>query len=428
MPVLVGPGDRIVLPSGRTSSLARPSVPWSQYGGGSTTLLDGTSVSYREVAVRQPWVSIAVNGIARQISRLPLKVYRRNNTGGRDRDRDSQWGKVLSRPGPRRSPSNLKYSIAVGLLVDGNHVEEYHVSGGNPGLRALEWRWLTPWVVDSEVVAWEYKPPQGETRIIDVGDVIHYRWETEGALGVSPLKSLGVTLRSEAAAQQFGESNMKNGARMGMAIMFDPAVKKLDQGAREALREEIEGRYSGPENAGRPLILGGGITDVKDIGAQTATEAALIDQRKLNREEVLGVYNWPPPIAGDLEHGTFSNVAELAKIVFKIVLPPWTGLIEEETTIQAIDPAGTGDHYSEFDFNGVLQGDPTQRMQAYGMGINSGVMTLNDARDAENLPRYEEELADEPMLLGNNIKPLAQVVAEAAAIPGTPADSSEDQE
>lgn len=378
-------------------------------------MLDGRPISYRELATTQPWVAIAVNGIARQISRLPLKVFRRGDDGGRDRDRESMFARALAMPGRGRTPANLKYSVAIGLLVDGNHVEEYVEVGDRPSLRKLDWRWLTPYLVDGEVKAWEYRPPQGEIRLIDAEDVIHYAWEMDGGLGVSPLKALGITLRVEDASQRWSEANFKNGARMGVAVVFDKDVD-ADQPTREALREEIEARYTGPENAGRPLILGGGVEDVKEIGAQTPVEAALIDQRKLNREEVLGVYNWPPPIAGDLEHGTFSNVAELAKIVFRIVLPPWTGLIQETLTQQLIGNPDPSAHYAEFDFNGAMQGDPPQRMQAYRTGIGAGILTLNDARELENLPRFDQDAADEPLVMGNNVKPLSQVVAEAAAV------------
>lgn len=384
------------------------------YGQGSATMLDGRPISFRDLATTQPWVSIAVNGMARQIARLPLKVFRRGKEDGRTRDRDSNYARAIAAPGRNRTPSNLKYSIAVGLLVDGNHVEEYVSIGGRPTLRKLDWRWLTPYLVDGVVSAWEYRPPQSEPRIIDADDVIHFAWEMDGGLGVSPLKALGITLRVEDAAQKWTEANFRNGSRVGLAIIMDKEVK-ADQSKRETLREEIEGRYTGPENAGRPLVLGGGVDDVKEIGAQTPVEAALIDQRKLNREEILGVYNWPPPVAGDLEHGTFSNVAELNKTVFRLVLPPWTGLIQETLTQQLIAARYPGDHYTEFDFNAAMQGDPPQRMQAYRTGIGAGILTLNDARELENLPRYDIEAADEPLVMSNNVAPLTQVVAETAA-------------
>lgn len=402
------------MPSGRTSSLARPSQAWPMYGQGSATMLDGRPISYREIVTTQPWVSIAVNGIARQIARLPLKAFRRGQDGGRDRDRDSMEARALAKPSRNRTPSNLKYAIAVGLLADGNHVEEFVTIGGEPQLRPLDWRWLTPYLVDGQVRAWEYRPPQGDVRLLDADDVMHFGWEMNGGLGVSPLKALGITLRVEDASQKWTESNFRNGARMGVAVMFDKEVN-ADQATREALREEIEGRYTGPENAGRPLVLGGGVADVKEIGAQTPVEAALIDQRKLNREEVLGVYNWPPPVAGDLEHGTFSNVAELTKTVFRIVLPPWTGLIQETITQQLIAHRDPSEHYAEFDYNAALQGEPDARFRAYRSAVGAGILTLNDARELENMPRYDLEEADEPLVMSNNVAPLSQVVAERAA-------------
>lgn len=418
VPIIVGAGDRIILPSGRESRLARNSVPWS---GGSTPqhaqLVDGRTVSLRQLATEQPWVAVAVNGMARQVARLPWKVFRADGEAGRKRDRTSDSAQRLARPGLRRSQTSLKYDVMVGLLVDGNHVErKVTLPDGRPGLRKLDWRWLVPYELDGEVVVWEYRPPNGEALLLDPGDVVHYRWEAfeGGPLGVSPLRHLGVTVRSEDAAQRWAEGNFRNGTRVGLAVIMDKEVK-ADGDKREALRDEIVNRYAGPENAGRPIILGGGVSDVKPIGAQTPVEAALIEQRKVNRAEVLAVYGYPAPLAGDLEHATYSNVAELARILFRIVLPPWLELIQTETTTQLIGNPSPHEHYTEFDLNDATRGDIRERMTAYGQSIKNGILTVNEVRELENRETFDTDGADEPLIQANNLKPLSRVVAEAAA-------------
>lgn len=418
-PAFPGSGDRIVLPSGRTSRLAKPSFPWNatQQPGGLPS-----GYSCRQLAVEQPWVSVAVNGMARQMSRLPLKVYRRTTDGSRDRDRDGEAARRLARPGLRRSAAELKYSVACGLLIDGNHVEEkVTLADSTPGLRTLDWRFLVPYVLEGEVIGWEYRHPDLATpRAIDVDDVIHYRWSgyrDGGPLGVSPLEHLGITMRTEQSAQRWGESNFRNGARPGVAIVMNKDVK-ASQADREALRDEFETRYVGEDNAGRPMVLGGGVEDVKSLGQQTPVEAGLIDVRKLNRVEVLAVYNWPPPVAGDLENGSYSNVTELNASIFKIVLPPWTNLVGEQTTSQLIGGPDPSAHYAEFDYAEAMRGDLVQRVNAYKIAHGSGQMTLNQIQEAENRPRIEDPLADELFVPTNNLAPLSQVIAKAADTAG----------
>lgn len=413
MPAIVAPGDRLVLPSGRTSSLKRGSMPFSVLGAQGARMTDGRNLSFRQIAVEQPWVAIAVTGMARQISRLPLKVYKRKGDDSRERDRDSRYARALARPGRKRSAANLKYAIACGLLVDGNHVERYFTRAGRPGLEALDWRWLIPHVWDNEVLVWQYCPPDSGEEWLDPDEVIHYRWEgiKPGPLGTSPLESLGVTVRSEDSAQRYAEANFKNGARPGIGVIMDPAAELNTQGEREAYRRELDARYKGEDNAGGTMLLGGGVTDVKSLDTQTPVEAELIEVRKINREEILGVYDWLRPD----QNGTQAGSEVLEGLVFKQVLPPWTNVMAEETTTQFINPARPGDHYAEFDFAEVLRGDPKERMAAYSLAIRLGVLTINDARQLENLPRFDIREADEPLVQANNLMPLAQAVEAANA-------------
>lgn len=435
MPAFVGAGDRIVLPSGRISSLKRPSYAWDASGvPRHGTLTDGRTLSFRQIAIEQPWISVAVNGKARQIARLPWKVFRSSESDrrGRVRDRDSDAARRLARPGLRRSATELKYAIACGLLIDGNHVEEkVTLADGSPGLRALDWRWLVPFILDNEVIGWEYRPPDSEPRAIDIDDVIHYRWQgyrDAGPLGTSSLEHLGVTIRNEDAAQKWGEANFRNGTRIGIAVLMDKDVKASPT-ERTALSQEVNAKYVGMHNVGRPIVLGGGVSDVKAIGGQSPVEAALIDQRYVNREEILAVFDWPAPLGGDLRHATYSNVAELARILFTIVLPPWTGLMAEQTTAQLIGGPDPSKHYTMFDFNDALRGDLTKRMAAYKTAVTSGLMTLNRVQELEDEPLFDHPLADQPLVPGNNLVPLDQLVAKAAEATGIakPEDPDPDQ-
>lgn len=388
-------------------------------------MLDGRNVTCRQLAVEQPWVAVCVNYMARQIARLPWKVYRRDGDAGRVRDRDSPAAQRLRRPDVRRTQTQLKFEAAVGLLVDGNHLERMVTcADGRPGLRALDWRWVVPYILDGDVVLWEYRPPNTDPVLLDPSEVIHYRWAgyRPGPLGVSPLEHLGVTLRNEDAAQRWGESNFRNGTRVGFAaILQKDGSQKQTPEVVEQLREQIVARYAGPENAGRPIVLGSGVADIKPIESQTPVEAALIDQRKLNREEVMAVYGLPPTIAGDLEHGTYSNVTEQGEALFRTVLPPWLELLQTETTVQMIGNPDPGEHYTEFDLNDVTRGDITKRMAAYQTAINAGVLTLNDVRDLENRPRFVEAAADEPLVMANNLVPLSMLTAPE------PLDGPQDQ-
>jgi hypothetical protein len=60
-------GPYQLTPEGFNTGLASNSTPLS--------LWDGGGASYSRLYETQPWVAIAVNFLARQLARIPLKVY-----------------------------------------------------------------------------------------------------------------------------------------------------------------------------------------------------------------------------------------------------------------------------------------------------------------------------------------------------------------
>jgi phage portal protein BeeE len=107
----------------------------------------------------------------------------------------------------------------------------------------------------------------------------------------------------------------------------------------------------------KTLVLSGGAS-VETL-SMTPVEAELIDQRKLNREEVGMVYDLPGPLMNDLSHATLANVAEYQKALYRDVVPTWTELMVQTFQAQLIDPEPAWlDRLVRFDFSDKLKGDP----------------------------------------------------------------------
>ncbi len=120
-------------------------------------------------------------------------------------------------------------------------------------------------------------------------------------------------------------------------------------------------------------------------------DSAVVEHRKLTREEVAAAFDVPPPLVGILDRATFSNIDTQSRMFYTDTLGPWLTMIEETTEAQLIAgvPALAG--YSlEFDLNEVLKGDITSRFTAYGQGLNSGWVKPNEVRAWENLPPEDD--------------------------------------
>lgn len=410
MPVLVSGGGQLV--TTHNTGLARPSVPLASYGRRGVELVDKV-VSYGDLYYDQWAVATAVHKIERQVSRLPLKAYRRNRDGQRERLRTGSLGGVLKSPWHGAGPTHLKQAIMLPALVHGNALlrkVRAERGGGVTGFQPLTWELTNlPGYSGGQVEIWETNEP-GSPRFLDPDDVVHIAFRgLKGQIGVSPLRQLGVTLSIEDAAQRYQQSIMRNGARPPSALEqsedFTGLTPTEKFQAMTFLREDVNRLYAGPDRGGVPAILPPGLKWNK-VG-HTAVEAELIDQRKIAREEVFSCYDVSPPLVGLLERSTFNNITELHRMLYVTVLGPWLTLIEEsfEAQLIAVEPSLRGDIFIEFDLSEVLKGDLLQRSQALALQIGYGVLTIDEARQIENRPTFDLPETSLPLYPANNLVP-----------------------
>lgn len=415
MPVIQAPGDKLVMRNGSVSSLSRPSVPIGQWNGGGHISLSGAqSLSYADMYRRQPWVRTAIAKLNMQIARLPLKAYRMKPNGERERLRDHPLPQLLSRPYPRASAATFKQKTAFPMLLHGNSLFAKGVerAGAVPSsLIPLDWRFVTPNCDETgRLEFWQY----GEDKVPLAPDsVIHFRWEAGlGDIGSSPLESLGITLRTEDSAQRHQAASFDNGVRPSTVYISE---EDMDEGDKEILRQQIQAQQGGVDNAFKlALLTGGGRLETLQ---QTAVEAELIEQRKLNREEIAAVYDIPPPLIGILDHATYSNVAEMHRMLYGMVLGPWLTLIEETIQAQLIDtyePWAAEGLFVEFDLAEVLKSDTLKEIQAIETAIRTGVMTPNQGLAIRNQPPSTQDGMDLYYLPANNMQPVGAQTPDAA--------------
>jgi HK97 family phage portal protein len=427
-----GPKPSMTLLGGSPSSLATPSSPFIPAGGRSVTLLGGSlrTVSYAAIYRSQPRLATPIRRVAEAVLRLPLQLFRELDDDGdaRERDRRHPAARLLAKPRPRQRGAHLRWDIGLSVYVHGNYVGwKRRPSRGEPPteLWTLDWRLLVPLMVGARVVGWEWHGDTGAVpglkrgQTILLEDTVHIAFNGPGGgdLGVSPLEQLGVTLRSEDALQRYAESSMRHGTRFGMAAILDKSVK-ADRAIRDGVREELMDAHSGVDNAFKPAVLGGGVTDLKPLAEQSAVEAELIRQREVNAEEAAGLIGVPLPIAGVLRDANYSALRELHRMLYVTLLPGPLELMRESLQAQLIDeePAWNGDaggdlagRFLEWSMDAALKGDAKERWETYAVALDHGGLTLNDVRRKENLKPYADPRADEPLIAANNVRPLSAV-------------------
>jgi hypothetical protein len=89
---------------------------------------------------------------------------------------------------------------------------------------------------------------------------------------------------------------------------------------------------------------------------------------------------------GSLEHATFTNIEEQGIDFVRHTLRPWFVRWEQEIRRKLITPREQGAIFAEFNADGLLRGNSAARVGFLRDMVNSGLMTVNEARTKENLP------------------------------------------
>lgn len=395
---------------------------WSngERAGGLTDVL----ASYASIYATQPVVATAVDKLARRIATLPLDAYTKAADDRRQIDQTGSLATLLRAPMPRWSKVSLLHFVAQSLLVNGNALLAKVRSNdpdAPPGmLWPLYWSQVSAYAPQGgRIEWWSTTQFEGVERFLSVSDTLHFAWESpEGEIGVSPLQKLGVTLKIEDAAQRHQTAAFKNGARPGGVFTMPPGAAPTKE-QMDLTRATIQQLYSG-DNAFKTGIVAPGAK--WEAMSMSPVEVELIEQRKLNREEIGMVYDLAGPLMNDLTHGTYSNVEELNKALYRDVVPPWTGLIEHTMQVQLIDPEPSWlDQFVAFDYADKLKGEPRELAETLKLEVEAGLITRNEARRILNLPPVADPEADELSVNANNQASLSQMntppPAEPPAVP-----------
>lgn len=386
-------------------------------GQGSVSLSGALTATYETIYESNPNCAAVVNKLTRLISTIPVKVYDRPvSEGAPEEVRGHPLGKLLNRPAPRRGQVYWKQALVRSALVHGNGLlakwRGPSMSGEPQALLNVSWPWVAAYAPLGCPVEWFSTYQTGFQRFFEVTEAVHLAWESQDlhGLGVSPLKPLAESVKLDDALRRYQSASFQNGNRPANAVIPPPGFK-YGGTEREDLKAELARVHGGVDQAFKTALLAPGFT--LESLAHTAVEAEVIAARNLGREEFAMVYDVPPPMIGDLTHGTYSNVEELHRILYVTTLRPWIKLSEEILQAQLIDEEETwsNDLYVQFDLTEVLRGNKREEIDAASEAFANGLATLNEARGIVDMPpvppeKDPEGFADIPHIQANNLQPI----------------------
>ncbi len=295
-------------PPPERKSLARRLIALSAAGQPAWTARDASALA-REGYGRNPVAYRCVRMIAEAVAAAPLVVFAK---GVRAPDHPLQA--LLDRPNPEETGPDLIERFAGLLAVFGDAYLEAAGEGAVTALYALRPdRVSVAPGADGWPAAYDYGVDGRKVRIARAADgflpVLHLKLfnPADDHYGLSPLQAAAFAVDVHNAASAWNKALLDNAARPSGALVYQGG-EHLTPEQFERLKQELEDLQSGTANAGRPLLLEGGL-DWRPMSLSPA-DMDFAQGKHIAAREIALAFGVPPPLLGIPGDATYSNFKE----------------------------------------------------------------------------------------------------------------------
>jgi HK97 family phage portal protein len=235
---------------------------------------------------------------------------------------------LLARPNSRQSGSELLESLYAYLQVAGNAYLEAAIADGEvKGLFVLRPdRMRVVAGRDGWPEAYAYTAGGKTTTLRQdtqpVASVLHLALfhPLDDHYGLAPLEAAQQSLDLHNAAAKWNKALLDNAARPSGALVYSAANGSLTDDQFKRLKEELEQGFQGAANAGRPMVLEGGL-DWKSIGI-SPKDMDFIEAKHTAAREIALAFGVPPMLLGIPGDNTYANLAEANRSLWRHTLVP----------------------------------------------------------------------------------------------------------
>ncbi|MFN3537820.1 MAG: phage portal protein, partial [Brevundimonas sp.] len=271
-------------------------IAWTQAGRAVWTPRDYESLT-REGFGRNPVAYRCVRMIAEAAASVPLAVFQ----GGERAGEDHPLVRVLARPNPEQGRAELFEALYANLQTAGNAYLEAAGEGVEEvyGLRPDRVKVVPgpsgwPAAYDYTVGARTVRLARGPDGF---SPVLHLKLHNpvDDWYGFSPLEAAAFAIDVHNASGAWNKALLDNGARPSGALVYGARDgERLTSEQFETLKAELGERHQGAVNAGRPLLLEGGL-EWKPM-AWTPADMDFIAGKHAAAREIALAFGVPPQL------------------------------------------------------------------------------------------------------------------------------------
>lgn len=363
---------------------------------------------YQENAI----VFRCVNEIAHGASAVDLCVYQG------DVKLDSHpLISLLQRPNPQFAGNEYFQALYSFLLLSGNSYAVYSLVNGQP----RELHLLRPdrvkiepgkthipkafeYIIDGRVVnRYEVDSETGTS------DVKHFKmWNPlNDYYGLSPIQAASFDIDQHNMAAKHNLSLLMNGARPSGAVIFKPKDEsgmslQLSDSQRQQLMSDLNMRFSGSHNAGRPMLLEGDF-DWKEMGL-SPKDMDFLELKNMSARDIALCFGVPSQLVGVPDSQTYNNVSEARLALYEDTIIPLLRRVESDLN-EWLAPRFGEDISIRYDIDSI-PAMAERRKKTYEnvvTAVREGIISRNEARERLG---YEPIEGGDDVYISANLFPL----------------------
>ena len=364
-----------------------------------------------------------INRVANGVASIDRKLYRTGKGGKREEIEDHPLLDLLNRPNPAQSGDEFMralvgyYLIAGNAYLFGNGIFGNGTSLGGKPKPPAELTLLMPGKLRIEPGSglfpkyYEYKPSPDKViqypvdQITGRSAVLHLK--TFNPLsqwyGLAPMLAAAYGIDINNAGQKWNKRLLDNDCRPSGALVVKSQDGKIAQELSDdqysRLKEMIEAHFSGADNAGRPMLLEGGLEwqqmsmNPKDIDWTKGKDSSALD--------ICMTFGVPPQLLGIPGSQTFANY-EMANLSYwtdtVIPLHDWI----QDALNRWLVPLYGDDLKLGYDNDSISALEPL-RKEKFTRVQAAEFMTIDEKRRAVGMDDFPHKLGKALLLSGRGV-------------------------
>lgn len=321
----------------------------------------------REKAMTLPAVSGAVDFISNMIACMPVRLYKSMDGRVKELDKDNRVKLLNDDTGDTLDGFQLKKAMVEDFLLGkGGYCYIQRFRNEVTGLYYVEDKYIT--------ILKNFKPIHKDYEILVEGNsykpwdfVKLLRSTKDGSSGTGITAEISTALETAYETLLYQLQLAKSG---GAKRGFLKSQRKLGQDEINTLKQAWKRLYaSGSENV---IVLNNGL-EFQEASA-SSVEMQLNENKRTLRDEINGIFH--------IYDMNFD-------LTFKEAIYPILKAFETALNRDLLLEKEKKNHYFEFDTKEVIKASLRERYEAYRMAKETGFMTINEIRKAENMEYIE---------------------------------------